>query len=67
MTQDRVASHRARHLRSKTPEKNGIATEHFGVVVSLRQLETVDASALPRSNQTTATLFDKGRNDTDGE
>jgi hypothetical protein len=41
--------------------------EHYGVVASLLHLETIDALAPPRSNQTTATLFDEGRNDTNGE
>jgi hypothetical protein len=44
-----------------------IASEQYGVVASSSQLETIDAPALPRSNQTAATLFDKGRNDTNGE
>jgi hypothetical protein len=44
-----------------------IASEQYGVVASLSQLETIDAPALQRSNQTAATLFDKGRKDTSGE
>jgi hypothetical protein len=44
-----------------------IASEQYGVVASLSQLETIDAPALRRSNQTAATLFDKGRNDSNGE
>ena len=51
----------------KNIENNAIAREHYGVVVSPLQLESIDAPALPRSNQTTATLFAKGRNDTNGE
>jgi hypothetical protein len=51
----------------KNIENNAIAREHYGVVVSRSQLESIDATALPRSNQTTATLFDKGRNDINGE
>ena len=49
--------------RVKTSKKV-IASEQYGVVVSPSQLETIDAPALPRSNQSTATLFDKGRNET---
>jgi hypothetical protein len=52
--------------RVKTSKKV-IASEQYGVVVSPSQLETIDAPALPRSNQSTATLFDKGRNETNGE
>jgi hypothetical protein len=44
-----------------------IAREQYGVVVSSSQSETIDAPVLPRSNQTAATLFDKGRKDTNGE
>jgi len=51
----------------KNIEQNAIAREHYGVVVSRLQLETIDAPAVPRSNQITATLFDKGRNETNGE
>jgi hypothetical protein len=62
-----AVSLQARRLRSKTSKKSAIAREHYGVVVLPLQLETVDAPALPRSNQIAATVFDKGRNDTHGE
>jgi hypothetical protein len=52
--------------RAKTSKKV-IAREQYGVVVAPSQLETIDAPAPPGSNQTAATLFDKGRNDTNGE
>jgi hypothetical protein len=51
----------------KNIEYNAVAREHYGVVVPRLHLETIEAPTLPRSNQTTATLFDKGRNDTNGE
>jgi hypothetical protein len=57
---------RARHLLSKY-RKNGVAREQYGVVVAPSQLEAIEPPALPRSNQTDATLFDKGHSDTNGE
>jgi hypothetical protein len=62
-----TSQRRGRAIRGQKRQGNGIATEHYGVVVSLRQLDTIEAPVLPGSNQITATLFDKGRNDTDGE
>jgi hypothetical protein len=47
--------------------KKAIASEQQGVDVSSLQLEATGTPVLPRSNQTAATLFDKGRNDTYGE
>src|SRR5258706_11196649 len=41
--------------------------EQKGVVASPSQLPGIGASALPRSNQTEATLFDEGRNGYNGE
>jgi len=41
--------------------------EQKGVVAAPSQWRAVAAPALPRSNQTEATLFDEGRNDTNGE
>ncbi len=54
-------------LPSEASEKIELRGEQHGVVASLLQLETIDAPALPRSNQIDATLFDKGRNDTNGD
>jgi hypothetical protein len=51
----------------KSIEKDGIAREHYGAVAALLRLEAIDASALPRGNQITATLFDNRHNDTNGE
>jgi hypothetical protein len=47
--------------------KKAIASEQQGVDVSSLQLEATGTPVLPRSNQTAATFFDKGRNDTYGE
>src|SRR5258708_34364773 len=41
--------------------------EQKGVVAVSAQLRAIGGLALPRSNQTEATLFDEGRNDTNGE
>src|SRR5712664_2741691 len=41
--------------------------EQKGVVAAPSQWRAVAAPALPRSNQTEATLVDEGRNDTNGE
>ncbi len=41
--------------------------EQKGVVAVSAQLLAIGGLALPRSNQTEATLFDEGRNDTNGE
>jgi hypothetical protein len=70
---DHFSARREPERNSKWPNKGSktskkvIATEQYGVVVSPSQLEIIDAPALPRSNQSTATLFDKGRNETNGE
>jgi hypothetical protein len=45
-------------LAGKRSTKDQIAKEQKGVVASSSQLGTVCASALPRSNQIEATLFD---------
>jgi hypothetical protein len=47
--------------------KKAIASEQQGVDAWSLQLEAIGTPVLPRSNQTAATLFDKGRNDTNGE
>jgi hypothetical protein len=47
--------------------KNAVAREQYGVVVAPSRLEAIEPPALPRSNQTDATLFDKGHSDTNGE